>query len=196
MNNYIEKISEIKNEDFDFISEYFTNKNFIEFPTVDNILIYKNESYILKKPEYKKEIKDLQILKKDINLIEKFENCINYLKTLYNIKVIWFMTYPPKGYLGFHVDINSNRHIIPLNENEKFFSYQTKQDHDKFTIYSKKLKDSLDSPEIFNDYFLNEDKENKILILNKNSVYTFGSCAHSILNASNVHRFNFVFELI
>jgi hypothetical protein len=124
-----------------------------------------------------------------------FEESLNYIKSIYNIKILWLMIYPPKSHLFFHIDHEQNRHLLSFNENPRFFSYEC----DKIEIIdeiNEKLKNCNDDIDSFNQYYLNLDPNCKIESLDKNTVYTFGDSVHNFVNDSDKLRVNFVFELM
>ena len=124
-----------------------------------------------------------------------FHDSLNYIKSIYNIKILWLMIYPPKSRFFFNIDYEQNRHLLSFNENPRFFSYEC----DKIGIIdeiNEKLKNCNDDVDSFNQYYLNLDSSCKIESLDKNTVYTFGDSVHNFVNDSNKLRVNFVFELM
>jgi len=197
----IEKILEINHPSFDFISNYFKeNKPDINlFDVTTNEFIYHNENYpcgrnILVEIENSK----LKVLKNN-SLIENLIECVNHLNTLYNLKFMWLMIYPPKAFLNFHKDHGKNRHVISFCNNDRFFNYEVCDnkflEDDKEIELNDKLKSSINDIDSFNDYYLNQHEKCKITILEPNCVYTFGNTLHTFFNGSDTIRVNLVFEI-
>ena len=126
-----------------------------------------------------------------------FEDALNHIKSIYNIKILWLMTYPPKSHLFFHIDYEQNRHLLCFNENPRFFSYECgKNKMDSIVDINEKLINCNGDIDSFNQYYLNLDSNCKIDSLDKNTVYGFGDSIHNFVNDSNKLRINFVFELM
>ena len=98
--------------------------------------------------------------------------------------------------LYFHIDHNKNRHIATINADPRFFSYSTTNGilFDKSEKYNAWLDEySIDD---FNAKFIEDDELNYIKILDAKSIYTFGETLHTIVNASDKMRINFIFEIL
>ena len=133
---------------------------------------------------------------KDEKILNYLKDSVEYIKTEYGAKVIWLNVFIPNTKLFFHTDHSKNRHLLTLNENERFFNYEC------FVIYPdtsenkiNHLNQKLDVNDLdnFNDYFLKMGNT-KIINLEKNSVYTFGNTVHTFINGSNKLRCAFVFD--
>ena len=131
-------------------------------------------------------------------VIDNVIESVNYIKSIYNVKMMWLMTYPPKTRLNFHRDHGKNRHVVSFNNNDRFFSYEGYSDNmmigDTEMIIIEKLKSLKENINEFNDYFLNYDESCRISNLDSNCVYIFGNTIHNFINDSNQLRVNLVFE--
>jgi hypothetical protein len=197
----IKKILEIKNEDTKFLSNFFNSVNFedIEFPyyvkkeNIGNSCVYMRE---IIEGEKLKEIKYTTIgyLFKNNKVNENISKVILQIKKKFNPKIIWLMYYPPKSSIAFHEDKNKNRHILTLNNNERFFSYEC-----DLSVLIEKINNNLiesnNNIDEFNNFFKNYDKSCHISNLDSCSVYTFENSIHSFVNDSNKIRVNLVFEV-
>lgn len=201
MEDNIKCVYEVENDHFDIISDYLNNlseKELSELSVLNNYLIYFNDEYFTNTNEYFITFNKLPFLF-DKNIIPKFQNCVDFLNSKFKIKRMWAMVYPPKTYINFHKDYGQKRHIISFNENELFFNYESISlfVNDKMDFYTENLKIFFNEPQKFNELFLNDDVNNKIINLEKNKIYTFGDTVHSFFNAStDKHRFNIVFEVL
>jgi hypothetical protein len=200
MQKEIKKVADIAHPSLDTLKEYFENLNYdwnsTITPRIINCALYKKEN----SPNHQKEV--VINLNKTIfshyftkNICDKIHEFVDYLKSIYNIDIIWFMVYPPKTHLSFHIDTYSNRHVISIFDNERFFSYESTDNVD-FDLYTNKMKENIDSIEAFNEFYLERNPEhNKIRTLNANEVYTFGNSMHNFFNDSDKLRVCFVFEI-
>jgi hypothetical protein len=132
-------------------------------------------------------------------VIDNVIESVNHIKSIYNVKMMWLMTYPPKTRLNFHRDHGKNRHVVSFNNNDRFFSYEGYSDNmmigDTEMIINEKLKSLKENINEFNDYFLNYDESCRISNLDSNCVYIFGNTIHNFINDSNQLRVNLVFEV-
>jgi hypothetical protein len=198
----IEKIFEINHPSFNILKEYFESFDFnshILPNTINNDFIYY-DGITPKESEVVVDIKNTVIgsLNNEL-LIENITQSVNHIKEIYNVKMMWLMTYPPKTWLNFHRDHGKNRHVVSFNNNKRFFSYEGYSDYimseDTETIVNEKLKSLKDNIDQFNDYFLNYDESCRISNLDPNCVYVFGNTIHNFINDSNQMRVNLVFEV-
>jgi hypothetical protein len=193
---------EIKNDYFNNVSEYFESLNDNQTSQLHMILnepIYTNSNYYKSSKNSPVEIEKLTFLFNNKKVIDHYKTCVEFLKTTFNIGRMWAMNYPPKSFLDFHIDHGLKRHVLTFNENEMFFNYECHEstDYEVALSYTKNLKNMINDPLKFNEYFLNNNPTNKIINLEKNKIYGFGNCFHSFFNAtSNKNRFNIVFEII
>jgi hypothetical protein len=131
-------------------------------------------------------------------VIDNVIESVNHIKSIYNVKMMWLMTYPPKTWLKFHRDHGKNRHVVSFNHNDRFFSYEGYSDNmmsgDTEIIINEKLKSLKENINEFNDYFLQYDESCRISNLDSNCVYIFGNTIHNFINDSNQLRVNLVFE--
>lgn len=198
----IEKLLEINHPSFIELKKFFESLDFKSsgLPrNISNDFIYY-DGISPKNQEVVKDIEDTPIMYlNNQSIINHIKDSIEYIKTIYNIKMIWLMTYPPNTFLNFHKDYGKNRHVISFNHNERFFSYEgsseTMLDLDTETIMNKKIKLLRDDIDEFNDYFLKYDESCIISNLDTNSVYTFGNTLHTFVNDSDQLRVNLVFEV-
>jgi len=199
MNRTIDKIADISHPSLDILKIYFENLelDLNNLPPAQNITLYKKDGL----DKYQNNIVE-NLYKNFITnytpnyIIDEIYNFIEYLKSIYNVDIIWFMLYPPKSHLSFHIDPESNRHLINIYHNERFFNYEsTELKYDNADLYTQKMKENIDGIDSFNDFFLNYLPEhNTIKIIEPNAIYTFGLSIHSFFNGSNKLRVNFVFE--
>jgi hypothetical protein len=202
MNNIIKCEYEIKNDYFNNVSDYFetlNDKQRTELHKVLNYLIYSNDNHYKNSKNSLEKIEKLPFLFNNKTVIDDYKTCVEFLKTTFNIGRMWAMSYPPKSCLDFHIDLGLKRHVITFNENEMFFNYECHRtvSHEKILSYTKNLKNMINDPLKFNEYFLNDNPTNKIVNLEKNKIYGFGNCSHSFFNGTtNKNRFNIVFEII
>jgi hypothetical protein len=200
MQNEIEKVADIAHPSLDILKEYFQNLtydwNSTITPRINNCTLYKKENSLNHQKDFVIKLSNTifsHFFPKKI--CDKIYEFIDYLKSIYNIDIIWFMMYPPKTHLSFHIDTYSNRHLISIFDNERFFSYESTDTVD-FDLYTNKMKENIDSIEAFNEFYLERNPEhNKIRTLNANEVYTFGNSMHNFFNNSDKLRVCFVFEI-
>jgi len=147
--------------------------------------------------EYVEKIEKLYIFKN--NEIRNILNLsLEYLRSLFSIRRIWLMSYSPKSNISFHVDSELKRHLICFNEDDMFFNYECNGGdlHKRNLSYTENLEKMINDPLKFNDFFLKDDPNNKIINSKKNKIYSFGDCGHSFFNGSDTkYRFNLVFEI-
>jgi hypothetical protein len=198
----IEKILEINHSSFNILKDFFETFDYYSVDLPNNIyndfVYYDGVS-----PKDKEVIKDIDLtpigsLNNQI-VNDSLKESIEHLKSIYNIKMMWLMSYPPKTFLNFHRDHGKNRHLVSFNHNERFFSYEGYSDfmmnEDTEMIINEKLKSFKDNIDQFNDYFLNYDESCRISNLDSNCVYVFGNTIHNFINDSNQLRVNLVFEI-
>lgn len=113
----------------------------------------------------------------------------------YNPSAIWLIRYPPNtGLQGFHVDFDYNRHVMSLNDNPRFFSYETTRFHDKLEEYNELYRE-LNDIDKFNEHYINDLPENRLFVLDKGGIYNFGKTGHFFYNGSDKTRLAFVFDI-
>jgi hypothetical protein len=194
MKGKIKKIETIDNENFVFLESFFNDYEYNSsiFPHQDNVLIYSYIDTDVVRPQQSLDIFSL----KNTELSIKFTKCIEYIKSNYNLKNLWLMTYPPKSKLSFHIDAKKNRHIITINSNPRFFSYSTI--NGDLNVKGENYNAWLKHMEIdtFNEKYLNDDDQNYIEILESKTIYVFKDTLHTIINDSDKLRINFVFEIL
>jgi hypothetical protein len=194
----IEKILEINHSSFHNLKLFFESLDFNSYDLPKNI----NNDFIFYdgiSPKGNESILNIEntlisSLKNQF-IIDNIIESVNYIKSVYDVKMMWLMTYPPKTSISFHKDNNKNRHVVSFNDNDRFFSYEANVgENPKIHLNTKlnELKDDIDS---FNQYFLQYHKSCKITNLESNSVYVFGNTIHNFINDSNQLRVNLVFEV-
>ena len=200
MEKEIKKVADIAHPSLDILKEYFENLNYDWTTTaiqpVSNFPLYKKENT---ENHQKEAIINLnRTLFSHIfpqKIVDNINNFVDYLKSIYNIDIIWFMLYQPKTHLSFHIDNYSNRHLISVFDNERFFSYESTGWVD-FDLYTNKMKENINTIDEFNQFYLERSPEhNRIRTLNANEVYTFGHSMHNFFNDSDKLRVCFVFEI-
>jgi len=198
----IEKILEITHPSFNILKDFFESFDYgsVDLPkTISNDFVYY-DGISPKQSEVVVNIEKTVIGSLNNKLlIENITKSVNHIKDIYNVKMMWLMTYPPKTWLNFHRDYGKNRHVVSFNNNKRFFSYEGYSDYmmneDTETIINEKLKSLKDNIDQFNDYFLNYDESCRISNLDPNCVYVFGNTIHNFINDSNQLRVNLVFEV-
>lgn len=196
----IDKILEINHPSFEWVKNYLSETN------LDNKFNRLSNEFIFHNVDYPKGINDLIKTKDCIlnvfgndNLIQKLDECIEFLNTEFKLKFMWLMGYPPNGKLSFHKDYGKNRHVLTFTKNERFFNYEVKpytsDEMGLEEIFNNELKKTNNIDE-FNNFFINTHTDCKITTLEPNCVYTFGDTLHTFYNGSNTKRINLVFEIV
>ena len=198
----IEKILEINYPSFFNLKNFFESFDF----NSHDLPKHKNNEFIFYdgiSPKGNNVLVDIENtiigLLKNQYVIDNMIESINYIRTIYNVKMMWLMTYPPKTRLNFHRDSNKNRHLVSFNDNERFFSYEAYSEDimlgDNEMIINEKLIELKGDIDSFNQYFLQYDKSCRVSNLESNSVYVFGNTMHNFINDSDKLRVNLVFEV-
>lgn len=198
----IKKILEINHPSFNVLKDFFESFDFYshELPKeITNDFVY----YDGVSPKDKEIVIDIdRTIIGYLNnqfVIDNVVESINYIKSIYNVKMMWLMAYPPKTRLNFHRDYGKNRQVISFNNNERFFSYEAYSEYvmlrDNELIINEKIKELEDDIDSFNQYFLQYDESCQISNLESNCVYVFGNTLHSFINDSDKLRVNLVFEI-
>ena len=198
----IEKILEINQPSFLNLKNFFESFDFNshDLPKIINNEVIFYDGISPKENEVVVDIKNTIIGSLNNQfVIDNVVESVNYIKSIYNVKMIWLMTYPPKTWLNFHRDHGKNRHVVSFNHNDRFFSYEGYSNNmmigDTEMIINEKLKSLKENINEFNDYFLNYDESCRISNLDSNCVYIFGNTIHNFINDSNQLRVNLVFEV-
>jgi hypothetical protein len=200
MEKEIKKVADIAHPSLNILKEYFENLNY-DFnttanSTIYNFTLYKNENSVNHKKAFIDNLYNTNyshIIPK--NIADATYEFTEYLKSIYDIEIIWFMLYTPKTHLAFHIDTYSERHLVNVFENDRFFSYESSNSAD-FDLYTQKMKENVNNVDVFNEFFLNYNPEhNKIRTLKSNEIYTFGLSTHNFFNDSDKLRACFVFEI-
>ena len=198
----IEKILEINQPSFLNLKNFFESFDFNshDLPKIINNEVIFYDGISPKENEVVVDIKNTIIGSLNNQfVIDNVVESVNYIKSIYNVKMIWLMTYPPKTWLNFHRDHGKNRHVVSFNHNDRFFSYEGYSNNmmigDCEMIINEKLKSLKENINEFNDYFLNYDESCRISNLDANCVYIFGNTIHNFINDSNQLRVNLVFEV-
>lgn len=196
----IEKILEINHPSFEWVKNYFNTKN------LNNRINISTNEFIFHNVNYPKGLNNLIKIEDSIfnslndnKLIEKLKECVEFLKTQFDIKFMWLMVYQPNSKLNFHQDHGKNRHVLSFIKNERFFNYEvlpfTSGEMGLEDIFNNEIKKTTDIDE-FNKFFLNTHSDCKITTLEPNCVYTFGNTLHTFYNGSDTIRINLVFEIV
>jgi hypothetical protein len=181
---YLKKVINYYNSE-DFKSKHFLNHNI-------NYIIYNRD------PNFKRAYTLDTIREISYQVKDDLDNFIDNLKKLFNINIIFYLEYTQKGEVKFHGDGGLNRHVLPLNDDDKFYNYECLLDqnlHEKGEIYNKMRKDFPENLDEFNEFFLNDCELNSIHNLKSGSVYTIGDSLNTFINNSNKIRVNLVFEV-
>ena len=195
----IKKIESVNLDSLRLLSEYLKNYTIDVnlFRNADCNKLYMREDYI-HDHHFTMSIEKCELSKlKDKKILNYVEDIIEFLKTQYDARIIWLNIFPPNTKLNFHIDDHKNRHLLSLDENERYFNYEyvvteSISDQEIMRLLNNKLDvDDLDN---FNEYFLSLGNS-KIINLEKNSVYTFGNTIHTFVNGSDKLRCAFVFEI-
>lgn len=198
----IEKILEINQPSFLNLKNFFESFDFNshDLPKIINNEVIFYDGVSPKQNEVVVDIKKTIIGSLNNQfVIDNLIESVNYIKSIYNVKMMWLMTYPPKTWLNFHRDHGKNRHVVSFNHNDRFFSYEGYSDNMMIgnceMIINEKLKSLKENINEFNDYFLQYDESCRISNLDSNCVYIFGNTIHNFINDSNQLRVNLVFEV-
>ena len=201
MRRTIERIGDISHPSLDILKNFFENFSYdlTRYIPVTNITIYKKEGV---ERLMKNRVADLR--RSDLgrivpqNIIDEIYNFKDYLLSIYDVDIIWLMTYMPNTYLEFHIDTDSDRHLINVFDNDRFFNYESTDPlYDHVQMYTEKLKENIDNIDEFNKFFLEFKPEyNSIKVAKSGGIYTFGHSIHNFFNGSNKLRVNFVFEVV
>lgn len=205
MKREIEESIEITHPSLHIIKDFFNSGNFSlqnindsEKNRVFNFCIFKKNDLNRYKNENYCDLAKTVIANHLTNeIINEIYNFVNYLKSIYDLDIIWLMLYESKSHLDFHIDTQNNRHIISALDDDRFFNYEcSNPSTEDMSLYSEKLKLLSNDIDMFNDYFIKQNtKYNKIKILKSNKVYTFNQSIHNFYNDSKKIRVNFVFEI-
>ncbi len=198
----IKKELEITHPSFEYIREHFKkNKpNLDYFNVTSNEFIYHNFDYP-RGQNYLIKIDDSKIKYfGDKLLVQKLKECIEHLNTIFQLKFVWLMVYPPKSFLNFHRDYGKNRHVVSFCENDRFFNYETSDnkflENNREKELNDKFRESIDNIDDFNEYYKNLHESCFITTLESNCIYTFGNTLHTFFNGSDTVRVNLVFEIV
>ncbi len=198
----IEKILDINHPSFIELKNFFESFNFnsLDLPkNISNDFIYY-DGFSPKSREVVINVKDTVIGSlNNRRIVELINECVQFIKDKYNVKMIWLMTYPPKTFLKFHRDHGKNRHVVSFNHNNRFFSYEgysdSMMDGNTENIINERLDLLKDNIDEFNEYFLQYEESCRISNLEPNCVYVFGDTIHNFINDSDQLRVNLVFEV-
>jgi hypothetical protein len=198
----IKKILEISHPSFNILKDFFESFDYgsVDLPkTISNDFVYY-DGVSPKNQEIVVDIERTLIGSLNNQIInDLLKESIEHLKSIYNIKMMWLMVYPPKTFLNFHRDHGKNRHLVSFNYNERFFSYEGYSNvmmfADTENIITQRLIEQKDNIDEFNKYFLQYDESCRISNLDTNCVYIFGNTIHNFLNDSDKLRVNLVFEV-
>ena len=195
----IEKVADISHPSLDILKNYFENLDldFNNFPPIHNITLYKKQGIERLQKNVVQDLNKTTIASfAPTYVLTEIKNFIEYLKSIYDIDIIWLMLYTPNSHLTFHIDIESNRHLINVFDNERFFNYECAEVNPNNTeMYTQKMKEKINNIDEYNTFFLNYNPtKNKIKVIESGSVYVFNSSIHNFFNGSDKLRVNFVFE--
>ena len=199
MKRTIDKIADISHPSLDILKSYFENLefNYNDFPELHNITLYKKKGVEKIKGNVVQDLNETTIASIVPNtIIKEIYNFVEYLKSIYNLDIIWLMLYTPNTHLSFHIDDNSNRHLINVFDHERFFNYECAENNaSNCEMYTQKMKDSISNIDEFNEFFINfNPTKNSIKVIESNAIYVFNSSIHTFFNGSDKLRVNFVFE--
>ena len=195
MDKNIYEVGIIEHKAFDEIKQLFAENKIDPASTGlvrENYLIYLKPGVEAGPNEAIWEIPNTSIygLYNDNAYKKNLEDAANHLIETQNISKMWLMLYSPKTKLKFHWDFFKCRHLVSLNENDRFFSYMSNSRNiDEYNDWLEKY--SVDE---FNDMFINDDKNNFVGSLKANIIYEFGNTLHTFVNDADELRINFIYE--
>jgi len=190
----LKKILDINDVYLTRVIDYYNSENFQSKRAVNiNHIIYNENSD-------SKYAHNLSTTDEIINhqIKDDLINFISNLKKIFNLNILFYFEYTQKGEVNFHVDNGLNRHILPLNDDDKFYNYEClieKNVNEKRDIYHNMRNNYPEKFDEFNEFFLNDSELNSIHNLKSGSVYTIGDSLHAFINNSNKIRVNLVFEV-
>ena len=194
----LKKIMDIKDVYLTKLINYYNSEDFKikDFKNNSNFIIYKNGR--IDNSKYHNATNPKNLVEISHTIKDDFLKFVSNLNEIFDIDILFYLIYVPKGEINFHVDYGSNRHILPLNDDNKFYNYECLLDqnlHEKGEIYDKMRKDFPENLDEFNEFFLNDCELNSIHNLKSGSVYTIGNSLHTFINGSNKNRVALVFEV-
>jgi len=195
----LKKIMDIKDVYLTKLINYYNSEDFKikDFKNNSNFIIYKNGR--IDNSKYHDATNPKNLVEISHTIKDDFLKFVSNLNEIFDIDILFYLIYVPKGEIKFHVDNGSNRHILPLNDDNKFYNYECLDEelysHKKGEIYNKLRKDNLHDIESFNDFFIKDSNLNSIHNLKSGSVYTIGNSLHTFINGSNKNRVALVFEV-
>jgi len=194
----LKEIMNIKDVYLTKLINYYNSEDFKikDFKNNSNFIIYKNGR--IDNSKYHDATNPKNLVEISHTIKDDFLKFVSNLNEIFDIDILFYLIYVPKGEINFHVDYGSNRHILPLNDDNKFYNYECLLDqnlHEKGEIYNKMRKDFPENFDEFNEFFLNDSELNSIHNLKSGSVYSIGNSLHTFINASNKVRVNLVFEV-
>jgi len=194
----LKKIMDIKDVYLTKLINYYNSEDFKikDFKNNSNFIIYKNGR--IDNSKYHNATNPKNLVEISHTIKDDFLKFVSNLNEIFDIDILFYLIYVPKGEINFHVDYGSNRHILPLNDDNKFYNYECLLDqnlHEKGEIYDKMRKDFPENLDEFNEFFLNDCELNSIHNLKSGSVYTIGDSLHTFINGSNKNRAALVFEV-
>jgi len=194
----LKEIMNIKDVYLTKLINYYNSEDFKikDFKNNSNFIIYKNGR--IDNSKYHDATNPKNLVEISHTIKDDFLKFVSNLNEIFDIDILFYLIYVPKGEINFHVDNGSNRHILPLNDDNKFYNYECLLDqnlHEKGEIYNKMRKDFPENLDEFNEFFLNDCELNSIHNLKSGSVYTIGNSLHTFINGSNKNRVALVFEV-
>ena len=194
----LKEIMNIKDVYLTKLINYYNSEDFKikDFKNNSNFIIYKNGR--IDNSKYHNATNPKNLVEISHTIKDDFLKFVSNLNEIFDIDILFYLIYVPKGEINFHVDYGSNRHILPLNDDNKFYNYECLLDqnlHEKGEIYNKMRKDFPENLDEFNEFFLNDCELNSIHNLKSGSVYTIGNSLHTFINGSNKNRVALVFEV-
>jgi len=194
----LKEIMNIKDVYLTKLINYYNSEDFKikDFKNNSNFIIYKNGR--IDNSKYHNATNPKNLVEISHTIKDDFLKFVSNLNEIFDIDILFYLIYVPKGEINFHVDYGSNRHILPLNDDNKFYNYECLLDqnlHEKGEIYNKMRKDFPENLDEFNEFFLNDCELNSIHNLKSGSVYTIGDSLHTFINGSNKNRVALVFEV-
>jgi len=194
----LKEIMNIKDVYLTKLINYYNSEDFKikDFKNNSNFIIYKNGR--IDNSKYHNATNPKNLVEISHTIKDDFLKFVSNLNEIFDIDILFYLIYVPKGEINFHVDYGSNRHILPLNDDNKFYNYECLLDqniHEKGEIYNKMRKDFHENLDEFNEFFLNDCELNSIHNLKSGSVYTIGNSLHTFINGSNKNRVALVFEV-
>ena len=172
MKRTIEKFAPIEHPSLTLLKEYFENLeiDLANQPKVSNFTVYIKDGETTLGKNLLEDLKKTflsHFLPQEI--FDSIYEAIDYIKSQYDVRIMWLMFYQPKTNLAFHIDSDYNRYAISIFDNERFFNYEcTQLNYDNVQMYSEEMNKHIDNIDTYKKRNKNRSLTLKLL---KNKFY-------------------------